>query len=279
MLETRPIRPAMMRLRQLAPLAAALLATLAVASSAPADSTPPPPSTPPPVPVARFHSLFDLYFVRAGALAAAPRVIPKTRAVGTRALQLLLVGPTAAERKAGLTTATPRGARLRSVIRHGDLAIVDLSWSFGVGSDAAVGRRLAQVVYTITQFPGLKRVQFELGGTRVASLAGIPLDRPVGRARFKAYLPDVAIELPASGAAVSTPLAVKGMASGPILLILVGSDGALLAQRKLGTVGRRHACSVSLPFSVDADQLGRLLVLRANGGAELAVIRLTLEAG
>ena len=177
MLETRTIWPAMMRLRQLAPLAAALLATLAVASSAPADSTPPP-STPPPVPVARFHSLFDLYFVRAGALAAAPRVIPKTRAVGTRALQLLLIGPTAAERKAGLTTATPRGARLRSVIRHGDLAIVDLSWSFGVGSDAAIGRRLAQVVYTITQFPGLKRVQFELGGTRVARRYPA---RPAGR--------------------------------------------------------------------------------------------------
>lgn len=268
----------MMRLRQLAPLAAALLGTLAVASSAPADSTPPP-STPPPVPVARFHSLFDLYFVRAGTLAAAPRVIPKTRAVGTRALQLLLIGPTAAERKAGLTTATPRGARLRSVIRHGDLAIVDLSWSFGVGSDAAIGRRLAQVVYTITQFPGLKRVQFELGGTRVASLAGIPLDRPVGRARFAAYLPDVAIELPAAGAAVSSPLIVKGTALGPVLIILVGADGELLAQRRLGTLGRRLDFSVSLPFSVNADQLGRLLVLRADGGAELAEIRLTLQAG
>jgi len=227
------------------------------------------------VPVARFHSLFDLYFVQAGALMAAPRVIPKTRAVGTRALELLLAGPTASERRAGLTTATPRGARLLSVIRHSDLAIVDLSRSFGVGPDPAVGLRLAQVVYTITQFPGLKRVQFELGGKRVASLAGIPL----GRARFGAYLPDVAIESPAQGAAVASPLTVKGVASGPVLLVLVAADGELLAQRKLGTPGRRIDFSVQIPFSVDVDQLGRLLVLRSNGGAELAVIRLTLQAG
>lgn len=278
MLENRTIHAAMMRLRQFALLAAALVATLAVASSAPADSTPPP--TPAqPVPVARFHSLFDLYFVKSGALTAAPRVIPKTRSVGTRALQLLLVGPTAAERKAGLATATPRDARLRSVIRHGDLAIVDLSWSFGVGPAASVGLRLAQVVYTITQFPGLQRVRFELGGTRVTSLAGIPLDRPVGRARFASYLPDVAIESPAPGTAVSSPLTVKGSAAGPVLLVLVGADGDLLAQRKLGTPGRRLDFSVPLPFSVAADQLGRLLVLRSDGGAELAVIRLTLEAG
>ena len=277
MLENRKIRTAMMRPRQPALLAAALLATLAVAASAPADSSPPP--TPvQPVPVARFHSLFDLYFVKAGALLPVPRVIPKTRAVGTRALQLLLAGPTTAERRTGLTTATPRDARLLSMIRHGDLAIVDLSHSFGVGPDAAVGLRLAQVVYTITQFPGLKRVQFELGGTHVASLAGIPLDRPLGRARFGAYLPDVAIDSPAQGAAVASPLTVKGMALGPVLLVLVAADGELLAQRKLGTPGRRIDFSVQLPFSVDVDQLSRLLVLRSNGGAELAVIRLTLEA-
>ena len=268
----------MTRLRQLAPLVAALLATLAVASSAPADSTPPP--TPAqPVPVARFHSLFNLYFVKSGALIAAPRVIPKTQSVGTRALQLLLAGPTAAERRAGLTTATPPDARLRSVIGHGDVAIVDLSRSFGVGSKAAVGLRLAQVVYTITQFATLRRVQFELGGARVSSLAGIPLDRPVGRARFAAYLPDVAIDLPAQGAAVSSPLTVKGMASGLVLLLLVAADGELLAQRRLGTAGRRIDFSVPLRFAVAADQVGRLFVLRSNGGAELAVIRLTLEAG
>ena len=267
-----------MRLRQLAPLAAALLATLAVASSAPADSTPPP--TPAqPVPVARFHSLFDLYFVKSGALMAAPRVIPKTQAVGTRALKLLLAGPTAAERSAGLTTATRRDARLRSVIGHGDVAIVDLSRSFGVGSDASVGLRLAQVVYTITQFSTLRRVQFEFGGVRVASLAGIPLDRPVGRAQFVSYLPDVAIESPASGAAVSSPLTVKGTALGPILLVLVAADGELLALRKLGTPGRRIDFSVPLRFSIAADQIGRLLVLRAGRTAELAVVRLTLEAG
>lgn len=268
----------MMRPRQLAPLAAALLATLAVASSAPADSTPPPTQAQT-VPVARFHSLFDLYFVKSGALTAAPRVIPKTRSVGTRALRLLLAGPTAAERRAGLTTAIPRGARLRSVIRHGDLAIVDLSPSFGAGPEAAVGLRLAQVVYTITQFPGLRRVQFELGGASVASFAGIPLDRPVGRVRFAAYLPDVAIESPVQRAAVSSPLRVTGTALGPVLLILVGADGELLAQRRLGTPDRRIDFSVPLRFSIDADQLGRLLVLRSNGGSELAVIRLTLEAG
>lgn len=278
MLENRKIRSTMMRPRQLAPLLAALVATLAVASSAPADSTLPPPNRPG-VPLARYHSLFDLYFVRDGALVAVPRAVPKTRAVGTRALRLLLAGPTAAERQAGLSSAAPRDARLLSVIRHGDLAIVDLSPSFGIGSEASIGLRLAQVVYTITQFPGLRRVQFELLGARIASLAGIQLAPSVGRDRFAAYLAAVSVEAPKQGAAVSSPVAVSGSALGPILLVLVGADGELLAQRRLGTPGKRIDFSARLPFSVDADQLGRLLVLRSNGGTELAVIRLTLEAG
>lgn len=231
------------------------------------------------MPLARFHPLFDLYFVRSGSLVAAPRAVPKTRAVGTRALKLLFAGPTPAERKEGLSSAVPRGARVLSVIRHRDLAIVDLSPSFSIGSEAAIGLRLAQVVYTITQFPGLRRVQFELGGARVASLAGIQLDPPVGRARFAAYLPEVAVEAPAQGAAVASPFTVRGSALGPVLLVLVGADGDLLAQRKLGTAGKRLDFSVALRFTVDADQLGRLFVLRSNGGTELAEIRLTLEAG
>ena len=64
----------------------------------------------------------------------------------------------------------PTSARLNGVAIKGDLAVVDLAGKFlqaDVG-DSALG--IAQFVNTLTQFPGIVRVRFELDGKPV----GVP---------------------------------------------------------------------------------------------------------
>ena len=54
--------------------------------------------------------------------------------------------------------------------------------------------RLGQVVYTLTQFPTVQKVRFELDGrpVNVFSSEGIVLDHPVGRSDYQDLSPPAA---------------------------------------------------------------------------------------
>ena len=99
------------------------------------------------------------------------RTVPRTAAVVEAALQALVAGPSTKERNADppLTSAVPSDTEVLGVRIDGDLATVDLSAEFasGGGSTSMFGR-LAQVVYTVTQFSEVDRVSFEIDGEPVA---------------------------------------------------------------------------------------------------------------
>ena len=69
--------------------------------------------------------------------------------------------------------------------------------------------RLAQVVYTLTQFSTVKSVVFQIEGQTVTVFGGegIVLDGPVGRADFDDQLPSIFVDRPAYGAALGNPAA------------------------------------------------------------------------
>jgi hypothetical protein len=137
----------------------------------------------------------QVWFSRGDRLVAVARPRPATRRIATAALGALLAGPTRAERAAGLTTEVPAGTRLLGVSAGGSVATVDLTSEYQAGADSlSMQMRLGQVVYTLTQFPTLKSVRFELDGAPVDvfSGAGIILDHPVGRSDYRDLAPTAA---------------------------------------------------------------------------------------
>ncbi len=137
-------------------------------------------------------SSFEVWFASGERLVRTQRTHGPTRAVATAAVNALLAGPTRVEQATGTTTAIPLGTRLLGISIHTGVATVDLTSDYESGGGSlSMQMRLAQVVFTLTQFPTIKAVRFELDGrpVNVFSGEGIVLDHPVGRADYKDLAP------------------------------------------------------------------------------------------
>ena len=136
-----------------------------------------------------------LYWVSAGENAlGVERTVPYTAAVATAAMRELLAGPTAAEKATwpAIATAIPAGTRLLGLSVADGVARVDLSGEYASGGGTfGMTARLAQVVYTLTQFPTVDAVEFYLDGERVRTFSGegIILDGPQRPADYYDLLP------------------------------------------------------------------------------------------
>jgi spore germination protein GerM len=154
--------------------------------------------------------------VHAPFVATARRAVPQTVAVATAAVNALLAGPTARERAIGMSTDIPTGTTLRRLTIAGGVATVDLSSAFtAAGTKSAMTARLAQVVYTLTQFPSVgKGVLFKIDGAAVTSFGatGIDLTHPQRRAGYESVTPPIFVDDPAPFDTVSGTLRVSGTA-------------------------------------------------------------------
>jgi hypothetical protein len=128
--------------------------------------------------------------------------------------------------------------------------------------------RLGQVVYTLTQFPTVEGVRFELDGrpVDVFSGEGIILDHPVSRADYDDLLPVIVVESPKRGATVSSPVRVSGTANvfeANVTVVILDAAGNEIARTfttaTCGT-GCRGDFSVSVPFEVGEEQAGTIVV-------------------
>ena len=93
------------------------------------------------------------------------RTEPTTPRIATAAVNALLSGPTAEEQAAGSARRSPRGPSCSTYRSTAGIATVNLSRAFasGGGSLSMFGR-LAQLTYTLTQFPTVQGVILELDG-------------------------------------------------------------------------------------------------------------------
>ena len=209
-----------------------------------------------------------VYFMRKDKLAVAGRTVPATKAVGRAAMLQLLSGPYPADKARGMTTCVPAGTRLLGLsVAHGT-ATVDLSRSFATGGGSlSMTARLAQVVYTLTQFPTVSRVVFWMQGRRVTVFGGegIMLDHPATRASFEYVTPAILVEAPTPGQAVSSPVLVSGSANvfeAELWVELTTPSGRLLAKRHVhassGT-GTRGTFSARLYYASPKSQKGTLV--------------------
>ena len=154
--------------------------------------------------------------VHAPFVAAAQRAVPQTKALATAAMTALLTGPTARERAIGMSSGVPSGTTLRGLTIAGGVATVDLSSAFAApGTRSAMTARLAQIVYTLTQFASVgKGVLLEIDGAAVTSFGttGLDLTQPQRRADFESVTPPILVDKPAPFATVSGMLRVSGTA-------------------------------------------------------------------
>ncbi|MDO8483939.1 MAG: GerMN domain-containing protein, partial [Candidatus Limnocylindrales bacterium] len=198
------------------------------------------------------------------------REVPETRALAGAAMSALLAGPTADESaERVITSAVPAGSRLLGLSIENGSATVDLSSEFeSGGGSASVFIRLGQVVYTLTQFPTVQSVVFEIEGRPVTvfSSEGIVLDGPVGRDDYDDLLPAIFVDRPAYGAGVGNPARITGSANvfeAAFLVTLLDGSGATIAQvpamATCGT-GCRGTFDVTVPYSVPEAGWGTLRV-------------------
>jgi germination protein M len=199
-------------------------------SSPPAErSTVPPTARSEPAP-----AVLRVYFLDEGQVAVASRTVVAGPAVGRAALIQLLEGPTEADAERGLTTEIPDRTALEALEIEAGTALVELSEPLG---EAAA----AQVVYTLTQFPSVRRVRLE-GENHV-------------RSDFEEQTPAILVESPLPGEEVSSPLQIEGTANtfeATFHVEVVDARGRVLGQRFVTATsgsGERGTFDASVTFA------------------------------
>ncbi len=148
------------------------------------------------------------YFLRNEQVAITRAHVPKSAGVARASVEALLAGA-----PEGSSTAIPDGTRLLGLTIADGVATVDLSKEFGSGggSSSMLGR-LAQVVYTLTQFPSVTGVDFKLDGKPATTLGGegVVLDHPQTRADYEDQTPVILVETPLPGDDVTSPVRIAG---------------------------------------------------------------------
>jgi hypothetical protein len=237
----------------------------------PGGSAPPDPSSEP-----SGTTVVRAYFVLAGepgseGVVPVLRVVPATVAVARAAMLALLDGPTSDEQSAspGIGTAVPDGTALLGLSIDGGVATVDLSGQFATGGGStSTMYRLAQVVYTLTQFPTVDSVAFRVDGQDVDVFGseGLVLDGPQARSDYEDLLPDIWVDRPAWGAALGNPGRVTGSANvfeAQFMVTLLDASGRTLYEQPVmatcGT-GCRGTFDVTVGYTVGNGQWGTLRV-------------------
>jgi len=158
------------------------------------------------------------YFYRGSGLVPVTKLVPRTPAIGTAALDALLEGP-----PAGYETEIPPGTRLVGLAIANGAATATLSPAFA----AAPRTARAQLVYTLTQFPTVRRVVLVVGAGR----------RSATRADYADLTPSapIFVETPRRGSTVSSPVRASGTAVvfEATLVMDVRSGGRLVARKTI----------------------------------------------
>ena len=179
----------------------------------------------------------EVWFTQDGDLFLTHRRVPKTQGVGKVALEELFAGPSEIEADVDVVSVVPEGTELLGLSISGGVATVDLTSDYeSGGGSASMFARLSQVVYTLTQFPTVDGVLFQLDGEPVETFSGegIVLEGPQTRKDYADQLPAIVVEEPGTGDEVDSPLTISGTANtfeATVEMRLVTPDGEELAHR------------------------------------------------
>jgi hypothetical protein len=218
----------------------------------------------------------SVYFLReerrGEKLGAAHREVdaPTTDRAAEAAVRELIEGPTNVEEEAGLTTDVPEETEVLGLEldETEKLATVDLSAAFAPNGEDAEVARLAQVVFTLTQFPKIERVAIAVDGKPLAlrDADGNPIDGPAGRDDYEHLLPLIFLESPAPGDTITSPVRLWGTANtfeATFIAEIHDADGERLAYEVVTATsgnGFRGTFDVSLSFDSKQAESGQVVV-------------------
>jgi germination protein M len=192
-----------------------------------------------------------VYFLRDGKVTAFARQVDQTRAVATETLRVLFDGITVEDHPdSGLRNELPKGQTFSALRMDGGTASVELSGMFS-------RKALAQVVYTLTQFPTVRAVN--TGG------------KTYTRAHFEDLTPAILVESPLPFQAVSAPLRVTGTANtfeATFEYELLDPAGKVLSKHfetATSGSGTRGTFDFTVPFEAP-NGLGKLVVFERSAG-------------
>ncbi|MET8907974.1 Gmad2 immunoglobulin-like domain-containing protein [Micromonospora sp. NPDC004551] len=213
----------------------------------------------------------QLWFARDGKLVPTRRTLPATVATSRLALTELAAGPSPAESATGLTTLVPPGTQVTRIA--GGVATLVPPAGFDAGGAATARLRRAQVVWTLTQFPTVRRVAFA------------PADTATGRDDYADLLPPIVVTDPAIGDRVSSPVTVAGTADVYEATVSVRVLDA--AGREIGTAfttascgsGCRGAYRLDVRYRHAAAGRGTVEVyeVSARDGSRINVVRIPVD--
>jgi germination protein M len=194
-------------------------------------------------------AVLKVYFLRDGKVAPVLRAAVAGPQVGAAAVRELLKGPGVSD--VDVDTAIPPGTELRSLRIEGGVASVELS------RQLTDEQALAQLVYTLTQFTTVRRVDF--GG-----------DVPSGRRAFEAQTPPILVESPLPGQEVEPGFDVTGTANTFEATfnyeLRDASDRILKKDFVTATSGSgtRGTFAFTVPYEVSRPQEGRVVVFELS---------------
>jgi spore germination protein GerM len=126
-----------------------------------------------------------VYFFRREKMVAVERALRPDQSPLRQALLSLLAGPNQKEREQGIITQFPFGVKVLGIALKNGIATVNLSArinAYGGGATRVRGM-IAQVVYTVTELPGIEKVWIWVEGKSEVTLGseGLVLDKPLRR--------------------------------------------------------------------------------------------------
>lgn len=278
-----------MTIRRFLPLALGLMVSLVGGTSAFATT-----STPEASPTGETMTV-SVYFLRDSRLGkvvgTAHREIqkPEDKTVAKSAITELLSGPTDEEEEIGLETAIPEATKLNSINLESEtkVATIDLSEKFTTGEEETIQAQVAQVVYTLTQFPTIEKVSFQINGQDIDNFGDVDLSQPVGRADFEEATPLIFLESPAPFDEVSSPLQIIGTANtfeAVFQADIIDEDGNVLVHKTMMATsgsGTRGTFDDTLEFTPPTSGEITLIVyeLSAKDGSVVNDVEIPLRVG
>lgn len=234
------------------------------------------------------HSVL-VYLVQGEELAAASREIYGSPEVAAGSLNELLTGITPYEHDLGYGTEIPADTRLDDIALQDDgTVIVDLSPDFEAGGGSfSMQMRLAQLVFTATQFDTIDRVELQIDGQDVDAIGGegIMVDEPLTRDDFEDLSPAILLESPTPGQEVTSPIRLQGTANtfeATMQIEIIDSAGEIIyrdfATASSGT-GTRGTFDVSIDVDIQNEGLGTIVMFEesARDGSRTNVIEVPVD--
>ncbi len=210
-----------------------------------------------------------IYLLRDGEVWPTSREVSQAGEAASELAADLLRGPTDDELELGFTTALPDDIELSEIVIDGAVAHVDLDTELPPEG-------LAQLVYTLTQFPTVRSVDLEGAAYPVTGFT---------RDDFEELTPAILVESPLSFDDVTSPLRATGTANtfeANFQYELTDTDGRIIAEHFVtatsGT-GTRGTFEFTVPSTVKFDGVGELIVFEssAKDGSRINLVEIPLR--